>query len=103
MACPRIAPLLCVLVFFFSEANAIVEEETRFTVYMKQADRNQYVVINSPQPNGFGTTVVTDWEMTDGFGTSATVIGRAQGEHIQTGQKTLTWSIFMTFIFQRGW
>lgn len=106
MASIRIAPLLCVLVFLFSEANAIAELETRFTVYVKQVasgpTRNQYVVINSPEPNWFGTTTVMDWEMADGFRTSATVIGRAQGEHIQTGQQTPIWSMFMALIFQSG-
>lgn len=64
---------------------------------------DQIRVINSTDPAllGFGFTVVNDWAVTDGVEANATVVGRAQGLHIQSSRDGVSgWYTSFILMFQ---
>ncbi|XP_052145174.1 dirigent protein 23-like [Oryza glaberrima] len=63
---------------------------------------NQLVVVNGSQqaPLFFGLTAISDWTILDGPGPNASVVGRAQGMHFQSGHIREKWYTSMNFLFE---
>jgi hypothetical protein len=85
------------------------EIETRLHLYLHQfpaqpgvPNRNEYGVINSPEPIAFGQMYVHDWVLTQGLSATENVVGHAQGFHLQAGQTTSSWYTAHTFVFRNG-
>ncbi|GJN27824.1 hypothetical protein PR202_gb15877 [Eleusine coracana subsp. coracana] len=95
MAYYAIAPLLCML----------VQRELYMHLYMHQIvtepNLNQGGVVGPPNPNGFGSTFVTNWLLANGPDPNATLIGRAEGILMKTSQANLDhWYSSMNFVFK---
>ncbi|XP_006659330.1 pterocarpan synthase 1-like isoform X2 [Oryza brachyantha] len=85
------------------------ENETRLRMYLHQfpawpsvPNRNEYGVINSSEPIGFGQMYVHDWFITTGPGANENVVGRLQGYHLQASQTSTTWYTAHTMVFRDG-
>uniref|UniRef100_A0A0E0FLE1 Dirigent protein n=1 Tax=Oryza nivara TaxID=4536 RepID=A0A0E0FLE1_ORYNI len=90
MAYYAIAPLLCTL----------MHNELYMHLYINQT-------ISGPNPNQlvvaplfFGLTAISDWTILDGPGPNASVVGRAQGMHFQSGHIREKWYTSMNFLFE---
>lgn len=65
------------------------------------ANQNQQVLIGSSYPNGFGTTAVMDWFVTNTSDPNAFVVARAEGLHTQAGQtKSNMWYTTFNLVFE---
>ncbi|KAG2561488.1 hypothetical protein PVAP13_8KG162800 [Panicum virgatum] len=85
------------------------ENETRLHMYLHQfphlpgvTNRNEYTMVSSPEPIGFGTMIVHDWVLTTGLSATENVVGRLQGFHLQAGQATTSWYTAHTIVFRDG-
>jgi hypothetical protein len=85
------------------------ENETRLHVYLHQfphlpgvPNRNEYEMLNSSEPMGFGNMVVHDWVFTTGLSATENVVGRLQGFHLLAGQTTGSWYFANTLVFRHG-
>ncbi|EAZ06679.1 hypothetical protein OsI_28925 [Oryza sativa Indica Group] len=85
------------------------ENETSLHMYLHQfpalpgvPNRNEYGMINSTEPIGFGQMYVHDWLLTIGTSANENVVGRLQGFHLQAGQTTTSWYMAHTMVFSDG-
>ncbi|RLM70198.1 hypothetical protein C2845_PM17G06290 [Panicum miliaceum] len=85
------------------------ENETRLHMYLHQfphlpgvPNRNEYTMVNSSEPIGFGNMIVHDWALTAGLSATENVVGRLQGFHLQAGQTTTSWYTAHTIVFRDG-
>ncbi|TVU30711.1 hypothetical protein EJB05_22346, partial [Eragrostis curvula] len=66
------------------------------------ANHNQASIAEPGHRNGFGSTIVNDWAVTDSLGPEARVVARARGIHIQAGLDTKSYYVSFNMIFDDG-
>lgn len=96
-------------VIYPNPCNCCKENETRLHMYLHQfphlpgvPNRNEYTMVTSSEPIGFGTMIVHDWILTTGLSATENVVGRLQGFHLQAGQTTTSWYTAHTIVFREG-
>lgn len=83
--------------------------EIRLQMYLHQfpawpnvTNPNEYGMVASAQPIGFGTMYVHDWFLTLENNPNGRVVARAQGFHLQAGQRATSWYTSHIIVFQEG-
>ncbi|TVU15724.1 hypothetical protein EJB05_39262 [Eragrostis curvula] len=98
---------LVAMALAFLTVSALAEEEVNMTLYATQRyggndpERNQVVVVRPGEVGGFGTTVISDWIVTENPGHGTTVVARAKGMHFLTSKTDNdNWVTLMIIDFQ---
>ncbi|CAL5011125.1 unnamed protein product [Urochloa decumbens] len=61
---------------------------------------NEDFIVSGTNAAGFGTTIVHDWSLTTGPNATDTIVGHAQGFHMQAAQTSTIWYTTHNIIFQ---
>ncbi|KAF3338172.1 Dirigent protein 11 [Carex littledalei] len=86
--------------------NALQRNELYFQLYLRRIYEGphsiQSTIAHSLHSNkSFGTTVINDWPLYDGFGLNAKLIARAQGLHTMADLETRrNWYNSLTIVFE---
>jgi hypothetical protein len=90
--------------FNIAPVSALQKNELYFHLYLHHTplgpNKNQAGIVDPKLPNSFGSMSVNDWTLSDGLGTDAKVIARAQGLHVQTGMSSQKYQNYFSIVFE---